>query len=49
MQTNFEVVAPQGAGCHFLRYWGSVGLELIEDTVQEVGYSTIKHFFARWI
>jgi hypothetical protein len=44
MQTNFEVVAPQGAGCHFLRYWGSVGLQLIDDSVEEVGYSTIKHF-----
>mgnify|MGYP001249235573 FL=1 len=45
MQTNFEVISPQGAGGHFLRYWGSVGLEQYEkNDVQEVGYQVIKHW-----
>tara|TARA_Y100001972_G_C7635215_1_gene318890 strand:- start:261 stop:938 length:678 start_codon:yes stop_codon:yes gene_type:complete len=45
MQTNFEVIAPQGAGCHFLRYWGSVGLDIYDgNDVEEVGYDVIKHW-----
>ena len=45
MQINFEVIAPQGAGCHFLRYWGSVGLDAYDgNDVKEVGYDVNKHW-----